>query len=79
MVLDEVGRVGRSWGGGQLGDVGRRGAGAWLRCSLTLLLSSSSSSTSSTFGAGGWGSASTPGHLHYQGHGYLCGILTNQL
>ena len=58
-----------------MGDVGRRGARAWLGSSLTLLLSTSSSS----FGAGGWGTASTPGYLHYQGHGYLCGILTNQL
>ena len=73
VVLDEVGRVRRSWGGGKLGDVGRRRSGAWLSSSLASLL------TTSTFGAGGWGTASTPGYLHYQGHGYLCGILTNQL
>ena len=59
-----------------MGDVGRRRAGAWLGGSTSTLLSAS---TSSTFGAGGWGAASTPGYLHYQGHGYLCGILTNQL
>ena len=30
MVLDEMGRVGCSWGGGKLGNMGRRGSRAWL-------------------------------------------------
>ena len=74
MMLDKVGRVRRSWGGGKLGDMGRRRTRGWLGGSLTLL-----STSSSSFRAGGWGTASTPGYLHYQGHGYLCGILKSAL
>ena len=74
VVLDQVGGVGRCWGGGQLGDMGRRRSGGWLWGSLA-----TSSSSTSTFRARGWCAASTPGYLHNQGHGYLCGILSNQL
>merc|ERR1719361_1731183 len=44
--------------------MGRRRTRGWLGGSLTLL-----STSSSSFRAGGCGTASTPGYLHYQGHG----------